>query len=253
MPSPLMAIRRRLLRYTLPMNRPSPQRRQTVTQELIAGLGLGLLYPFGIAKPSLVARPKERGDHTVVLVHGFLGNRSCFLPLQSYLRLHGIKNIVTYQYRSRGSIEGAAIGLKTFLKRSAQGGKVSLVAHSMGGLVAQCYIQMLGGVRRTRQLITIGTPFSGTYNAYWMPTRMGDQLRPNSDFLQKLQQTQHISEELPYTTILGGSDNIILPREQLGSTQEKTFKVEKTGHFGLLWSPRVMQKVLQEIKSRASV
>ncbi|HEU0067987.1 MAG TPA: hypothetical protein VFQ26_01835, partial [Nitrospiraceae bacterium] len=40
-----------------------------------------------------------------------------------------------------------------------------LVAHSMGGLVARYFLEVLDGWRDTRALITFGTPYSGSLNA----------------------------------------------------------------------------------------
>jgi hypothetical protein len=43
--------------------------------------------------------------------------------------------------------------------------KLILVAHSMGGLVSRYYLEVLGGWRDTRALITFGTPYRGSLNA----------------------------------------------------------------------------------------
>ena len=43
--------------------------------------------------------------------------------------------------------------------------KLILVAHSMGGLVARYFLEVLGGWRDTRMLITFGTPYRGSLNA----------------------------------------------------------------------------------------
>ncbi|MFJ3880072.1 hypothetical protein ACIPW5_21790 [Streptomyces sp. NPDC090077] len=40
-----------------------------------------------------------------------------------------------------------------------------LVAHSMGGLVARYYVEVLGGWRDTRAVVTFGTPYYGSLNA----------------------------------------------------------------------------------------
>jgi triacylglycerol esterase/lipase EstA (alpha/beta hydrolase family) len=37
--------------------------------------------------------------------------------------------------------------------------KLVLICHSMGGLVARWFLEVLGGREITRQLITIGTPY----------------------------------------------------------------------------------------------
>jgi len=43
--------------------------------------------------------------------------------------------------------------------------KLVLVAHSMGGLVARHYLEVLDGWRDTRTLVTFGTPYRGSLNA----------------------------------------------------------------------------------------
>ena len=43
--------------------------------------------------------------------------------------------------------------------------KLVLVAHSMGGLVSRHFLEVLGGWRDTRALITFGTPYRGSINA----------------------------------------------------------------------------------------
>jgi pimeloyl-ACP methyl ester carboxylesterase len=43
--------------------------------------------------------------------------------------------------------------------------KVILVAHSMGGLVSRHYLEVLGGWRDCKALITFGTPYRGSLNA----------------------------------------------------------------------------------------
>jgi hypothetical protein len=43
--------------------------------------------------------------------------------------------------------------------------KLVLVCHSMGGLVARWFLEVLGGWELTRWLITVGTPYQGAVNA----------------------------------------------------------------------------------------
>jgi pimeloyl-ACP methyl ester carboxylesterase len=46
-----------------------------------------------------------------------------------------------------------------------QGAKLIIIGHSMGGIIARLYLEMLDGWRDTRSLITFGTPYSGSLNA----------------------------------------------------------------------------------------
>ncbi|HEY2578797.1 MAG TPA: hypothetical protein VGI74_21035, partial [Streptosporangiaceae bacterium] len=43
--------------------------------------------------------------------------------------------------------------------------KIIFVCHSMGGLVARYYLEVLGGREHARRLITLGTPYRGSVNA----------------------------------------------------------------------------------------
>jgi hypothetical protein len=45
------------------------------------------------------------------------------------------------------------------------GAKLVFICHSMGGLIARWFLEVLGGREITRQLITIGTPYQGSVNA----------------------------------------------------------------------------------------
>jgi triacylglycerol esterase/lipase EstA (alpha/beta hydrolase family) len=78
-----------------------------------------------------------------------------------------------YDWR-RSIIESAAALAETAgdhlerWRRHAKGSgdaQLSLVCHSMGGLVARYYAEVLGDRARIRQIITLGTPFGGSVKA----------------------------------------------------------------------------------------
>jgi phosphoglycolate phosphatase-like HAD superfamily hydrolase len=50
-------------------------------------------------------------------------------------------------------------------RSGADDAKLILVGHSMGGLVARHYLEVLGGWEQTRFLVTFGTPYRGSVNA----------------------------------------------------------------------------------------
>jgi pimeloyl-ACP methyl ester carboxylesterase len=71
-------------------------------------------------------------------------------------------------------------------------GPLTIVGHSKGGLVAAYYVKKLGGWRRTRAVVTLGTPHHGTPVAYLgIPlaavARSVFQMLPGSPFLARLQ------------------------------------------------------------------
>jgi pimeloyl-ACP methyl ester carboxylesterase len=56
--------------------------------------------------------------------------------------------------------------LKAWRERSGNGdARLVLIGHSMGGLIARCFLELHEGWRDTRLLITFGTPYRGSLNA----------------------------------------------------------------------------------------
>jgi pimeloyl-ACP methyl ester carboxylesterase len=131
--------------------------------------------------------------------------------------------------------------LKEFLRKHVRGGKIDLVCHSMGGVVSRMYLQELGGHRRVERCITLGTPHRGTYNAYWIPARVGRELRPDSPLIKRLSISRDQSASVRFTSIVAGSDNIVIPR--VFSANEETIHVPDLGHLGLMFSPTVFRAV----------
>ncbi|MEU6355853.1 hypothetical protein ABZ896_42175 [Streptomyces sp. NPDC047072] len=83
-------------------------------------------------------------------------------------------NLLLFPYDWRLSIRLNARRLATRVEQAlatwrGRGGgpdaQVAFVAHSMGGLVARYYLDVLGGHVLARSLVTIGTPYRGSVNA----------------------------------------------------------------------------------------
>lgn len=139
-------------------------------------------------------RPSSDNPQTVILVHGFemtfldIGPKnSCNnVKLESFLQDYWNitdagegdewdsliqqlnadgANVWIYRWPSYASIRAAGDDLRTrILAESRIGDNVTLVGHSMGGLVSiQAYAQGRGLRDRVTQIITLGTPHNGTH------------------------------------------------------------------------------------------
>jgi len=85
-----------------------------------------------------------------------------------------IANFVQFPYDWRLSNRASAVALQRRVEpllerfRTQQGrsdAKVVFIGHSMGGLVARYYVDVLGGHEVTEKVITLGTPHRGALNA----------------------------------------------------------------------------------------
>jgi pimeloyl-ACP methyl ester carboxylesterase len=143
----------------------------------------------------------SRCPRPVLLLHGFFTTRRTFDVLERRLRRAGY-GVFTLDLgglgrtlNTRGIDDLADLvraKIERLYARNPELGPLTVVGHSKGGLIAAYYVKKLGGWRRTRAVIALGTPFRGTEVA-WLGLPLGFfarslwQLVPGSPFLRRLQ------------------------------------------------------------------
>lgn len=157
------------------------------------------------------ARPKvER----VVLVHGIFEDGKAFDSLKKRLEYNGIECYVPRlkPADARDGLENLAHGLKRDIDtKFGEEKPIGLVAFSMGGLVSRYYLQELGGAERCETLITISTPHHGTSVAHAYPSKGARQMRPGSEFLEKLKASENTLKDMPIVSYRTPLDLVIIP------------------------------------------
>lgn len=209
-------------------------------REAGAAIGHAAMFGFGFL-PTRHRTERSNEIHTVVLVHGLAGNRAQFFPLQGFLRWRGYDRHYSYNYRSTGSIEAKGLELKRHLDEHVKGGRITLIGHSMGGLVSRVYLQMLGGDRRVDTLITLGTPHQGSHFAQWMPTDLVSQLHPSGPFLKHLNALP-MPNGVRCVSFAAGNDLMVLPGTNALGFGEDVF-LEDAGHLDILFKRKVFLKI----------
>ncbi|MFI0898792.1 esterase/lipase family protein [Streptomyces sp. NPDC020983] len=141
----------------------------------------------GRARAAAAARTRP----PVLLLHGFVDNRSAFSVLRRSLHEHGWPQVQALNYSPLiGDIRTAAEMLGRHVEEvcaRSHRRRVDIVGHSLGGLIARYYVQRLGGDHRVRTLVTLGTPHAGTRAVPVLaPHPIIRQLRPGSGVLQEL-------------------------------------------------------------------
>ncbi|WP_328749805.1 alpha/beta fold hydrolase [Streptomyces sp. NBC_00285] len=162
-----------------------------------------LLYPSGITqerRSPLSPLPASEGGAAqlpveakppVVLLHGFIDNRSVFVLLRRSLAQHGRQQIESLNYSPltcdiRSAAELLGRHIEEICERTGST-RVDIVGHSLGGLIARYYVQRLGGDARVRTLVTLGTPHAGTRVVPLASAHpIVRQMRPGSELLEEL-------------------------------------------------------------------
>lgn len=188
---------------------------------------------------------KPRYDR-VVMVHGIFEDGKAFDSLKKRLETNGVKCFVPRLKPASGSpgLEKLAEGLKKDIdKEFGETEPFALVAFSMGGLVSRHYLQKLGGADRCQKFITVSTPHHGTKVAYTIPTRGAKQMRPGSEFLQELEETEDSLGDMPIISYRTPMDLIILPTRSSVWDRAENHSHNVVLHPLMLHSNSVLDKI----------
>ena len=214
-----------------------------------------------------------RFNETVLLLHGFFQTRNVWEVMEQRLRDHGYgvfsfdlgglfwrfntRSIPDLSATIADKIEG--ICERTGLER------FHIVGHSKGGIVARHYVQHHGGDKRTKSLITLGSPHHGAPTAAigvglmagGLISRSPLQMLPGSSLVRKLRQDS-FPPGIPLTSIYSRHDalcpwwcSVLRPRP--GETSMVNHEVRRVGHTALTSDPAVYQIIHQQLNDASSI
>ncbi|CAO5251763.1 triacylglycerol lipase [Frankia sp. AgKG'84/4] len=176
---------------------------------------LGRLAPL---QRGLLVRAPAAATTPVLLVHGLVDNRSVFARLRYHLRRCGFQRVepVELPLWTLTVQDGARLLADAVAAAAGEHGHVSIVAHSLGGLVARYHVQRMGGDAQVDLLVTLATPHRGARLAELMPRSLPypllSQLRPGSPLLTEL------AEPAPgcrtrFVAVGGALDTVVRPAQ----------------------------------------
>lgn len=233
------------------------------------------LYPAGVlAEQHDVEDPRHRIDTLspatrglileditasgtpIVLVHGIADNRSAFAVLRRTLRRRGYGRITTVNYSPLTSdVRRAAQHLSRHIERVCdQSGyeQVFVVGHSLGGIIARYYVQLLGGDARVNTLITLGSPHAGTHAARLLPLPVTRQLRPGSELMTQLAEPTDCSTR--FVAIYSDCDEVVVPSRSASlehpDLSVTRVRIHGVGHLSLLVHRDVIHTVADALTER---
>jgi triacylglycerol lipase len=215
-------------------------------------------YPLGLVPPLPFRHDVPEAAvprRPVILVHGWVHNRSAFLLMQRALRRGGLGPVHTFEYPSVTSdLNRVARRLAAVVERAVEHASADscvLIGHSMGGLVARQYVQELGGDRFVDTVVTMGTPHRGTYNA-WLGFGLAiEQCRPGSPYLTALERSARpgLARWVSYYSDL---DFMVTPAVSAKLTTPGldaiNVRIRDVGHLSLLLSRSVLADLLTRLE-----
>lgn len=203
---------------------------------------------------SMVVADLETAGTPVLLVHGIMDNRSVFTVFRRALRRRGFGTVHAVNYSLfTGDVRTAAHELRTHVERLRErtgAERVHIVGHSLGGVIARYFVQRLGGGHTVDTLVTLGSPHTGTYSAYLLPTPLAAQLRPGSDLIAEL------AEPAPgcptrFLVVWSRMDQLIVPQRNARldhpDLHAEHLEMRDVGHLSLPIDPRSVHWVVSAL------
>lgn len=194
--------------------------------------------------------PILRGERVAVFIHGFMASGPVFDPMRVAVAAETGLMSLDFSYGPFDAFDATAARLAEAVDQHVPAGvSVSLVGHSLGGLLARWYVQELGGRGRVDRLVTVATPHAGTRFARYAPSSVREVLSPGSPVLAKLGRSASVGSPLPHTVIVPGRDRMIIPLESASAVDDAAVvRVEDVGHNEALFSARVHALVSEALR-----
>jgi len=190
-------------------------------------------YDGSRARASLPARPRN----PVLLIHGVVCNRGVWRPLAAALHARGFGPIRAVNLEPLlASIDSHAAYVADEIRQlrgDCGGARVTIIAHSMGGLVARAALPFLGS-DDISQIVTLGSPHHGSLLARLLPGLPYRQMQPDSGWLARLNAAQEGRFPVPVTCIYGANDNLVRPTWSAALEGATRIELEGLGHLSLL-------------------
>lgn len=202
------------------------------------------------------SRHSEKGTRPLMLIHGIGCNGAVWKRWTPRLAALGFAPIRVMDLEPVFAGIDAHVGRVAAeiasLQQRANGAPVTLVAHSMGGLVARAAFSRVGREAVDR-IITIACPHHGTRLAGCFPWKPVRQMRTGSAWLESLNSAHQPAAVKILTNIYTREDNLIIPALSASIPAAREIEMRGWGHVGILASEETAAHVIAALSAGQTV
>jgi Putative serine esterase (DUF676) len=226
---------------------------------LIVSFTLGLivvayvLLTIRFDRPDIsLVRKGTLAKHAVVFVHGWHGDASGWNGMISLLNSDirfRTSDFFAARYpvltlRTRDPIEDVVEVVKTWIDEQTDYSDISIVAHSLGGLVARAAVsRSAGNTKVSKSIVTFGSPLAGSevtvgaVKIFGLPADALSKIHPSSMFLKDTSQRwlNHKKEVNTKHHCVASNHDVVVPRASATYLCDgDPLVIEQTGHTELV-------------------
>ena len=130
---------------------------------------------------------------------------------------------------------------------------IDIVGFSMGGIIGRYWINKLGGYKRTKRFISIGSPHNGTFTAQLIPKfplKGISEMKINSSLLNELYSENDLLENIECTSFFTNWDLMVFPGWKAYLPTGKKISLNVMTHKNLVRNPIAVNKIVEQIISQ---
>lgn len=204
-----------------------------------------------IARNLLRARATVgEAERVAVFVHGFMAAGPVFDPLRERVATTCTIPTLDFTYGPFTPFDEITTRFDRFVGEHVPAtARISLVGHSLGGLIARWWLQELGGAERVDRVVTMATPHAGTRSARYGFGPLARALDPESPIVSRLAETRGRAAGIPHAAIVAGRDRMVTPPSSAAQLEGATvIWFDELGHNAMLYDERVHDAVIRLLR-----
>ena len=189
----------------------------------------------------------------IILIHGLWNTSSIFSSITSKLDDIGIEYFAPTLNHSLGMtsiIDLTNILNELILEKYGLEKEIDILGFSMGGIIARYWLQKFNGNKRTRRLISIGSPHKGTLMAQLVPEfpfRGISEMKINSQFLKELAKNDCVLDGIECISFFTYWDLMVFPGWWTNLKIGEKIPVKVYKHRNLVRNNFSVEKIIERI------
>ena len=187
------------------------------------------------------------------MIHGLWNTSSIFSSITSKLDDIGIEYFAPTLKHSYGMTSILDLTNKLnelILEKYGLEKEIDILGFSMGGIIGRYWLQKFNGYKRTRRLISIGSPHKGTLMAQFIPKypfKGISEMKINSKFLRGLENNDVFLNDIECINFFTYWDLMVFPGWGTNLNFGKKISVKVFKHRNLVRNKSVVNKIINEI------
>ena len=189
----------------------------------------------------------------IILIHGLWNTSSIFSSVTSKLDDIGIEYFAPTLKHSFGMtsiLDLSYILIELIVEKYGLEKEIDILGFSMGGIIGRYWLQKFNGFKRTRRLISIGSPHKGTLMAQLVPKypfKGISEMKINSYFLRELEKNDCFLDDIECINSFTYWDLMVFPGWWTNLNFGKKISVKVYKHRNLVRNKSVVDKIIDEI------